>query len=143
MAHWLVTLSIRSPLAPWPPLSSSRDACPLQEALEAGYRLLDCAEYYENETGVGEAITASGLPREEIVIVSKIWNSTMYKGEAAIRARVKQQLQDLSVDYIDIYLVHWPVVAKVPGGTPVFVGAYPGTQLCCPPGRKYRLCVCV
>lgn len=94
------------------------------EAINAGYRLFDCAEYYQNEAGIGEAIRESKVPREDILIVSKVWNSTMFEGDAAIRATVKKQLRQLGTDYIDIYLIHWPVVAKIPGDIPVHVEAY-------------------
>ena len=76
--------------------------------------------------GVGEAIAASGVPREELFIIDKVWNDTIYKGESAIRAQVERSLKELQVEYIDLYLVHWPVpgyhidafVSRAPYGSP-------------------------
>eukprot|EP00036_Acanthoecidae_sp_10tr_P008468 CAMPEP_0182927770 /NCGR_PEP_ID=MMETSP0105_2-20130417/14138_1 /TAXON_ID=81532 ORGANISM="Acanthoeca-like sp., Strain 10tr" /NCGR_SAMPLE_ID=MMETSP0105_2 /ASSEMBLY_ACC=CAM_ASM_000205 /LENGTH=305 /DNA_ID=CAMNT_0025065739 /DNA_START=44 /DNA_END=957 /DNA_ORIENTATION=+ len=84
----------------------------LKDVLEVGYRCLDCAQFYGNEAGVGAAIGASGIPREQLFIINKCWNDTVYGGSAAIRALVEQQLKDLQVEYIDLYLVHWPVPGK-------------------------------
>ncbi|KAL1962695.1 hypothetical protein VTN77DRAFT_9239 [Rasamsonia byssochlamydoides] len=74
-------------------------------ALKCGYRHLDCALIYQNEKEVGEAIKASGIPREEIFITSKVWNT--YQDNVA--ASLAQTLKDLQTDYLDLYLVHWPV----------------------------------
>ncbi|KAL1980913.1 hypothetical protein VTN96DRAFT_3333 [Rasamsonia emersonii] len=74
-------------------------------ALKCGYRHLDCAFIYQNEKEVGEAIKASGIPREEIFITSKVWNT--YQPNVA--AGLEQTLKDLQTDYLDLYLVHWPV----------------------------------
>jgi diketogulonate reductase-like aldo/keto reductase len=57
--------------------------------LELGYRFLDCAEFYGNEAAVGEAIAASGVPREELFLASKVWSDTLYEGRDAIRAQVR------------------------------------------------------
>eukprot|EP00037_Helgoeca_nana_P006000 m.55699 g.55699 ORF g.55699 m.55699 type:complete len:314 (-) comp16910_c0_seq2:232-1173(-) len=84
----------------------------LVDALEAGYRMLDCAEYYINEEGIGEAIARSKVPRKDLFLISKVWNTTVYKGEAAIRDAVQKSLKALRTDYIDLYLIHWPVVGK-------------------------------
>mmetsp|Transcript_3118 Transcript_3118/g.7501 ORF Transcript_3118/g.7501 Transcript_3118/m.7501 type:complete len:314 (-) Transcript_3118:24-965(-) len=84
----------------------------VMDALQAGYRMFDCAEYYINEEGIGEAIARSKIPRKELFIVSKVWNTTLYEGEAAIRKTVTATLKALRTDYIDLYLIHWPVVGK-------------------------------
>lgn len=77
-----------------------------------GYRFLECAQFYNNEKEIGEAIKESGIPREELFLCSKVWTTTIEKGEDAIRAQVKQSLEDLKTDYLDLYLVHWPVPGK-------------------------------
>eukprot|EP01050_Picozoa_sp_SAG11_P028537 SAG11_NODE_7662_length_1113_cov_1.447732_1_plen_313_part_01 len=84
----------------------------VQAALELGYRFLDCAEFYGNEKAVGEAIAASGIPRSELFIASKVWSNTLYAGRDAIRAQVDKSLAELQIDYLDLYLVHWPVPGK-------------------------------
>lgn len=84
----------------------------VRDALEVGYRFLECAEFYGNESEVGKAIKASGVKREELFLCSKVWTTTIEKGEEAIRARLDKTLADLGTDYIDLYLVHWPVPGK-------------------------------
>ena len=84
----------------------------IQAALELGYRFLDCAEFYGNEKAVGEAIVASGVPRSELFLASKAWSDTLYAGRDAIRAQVDKSLAELQTDYLDLYLVHWPVPGK-------------------------------
>ncbi|XAO22864.1 hypothetical protein I312_104168 [Cryptococcus bacillisporus CA1280] len=74
-------------------------------ALQNGYRHLDCALIYKNEDEVGEGIKDSGVPREEIFITSKLWNSFH---DNAVES-LNRTLQSLQVDYLDLYLVHWPV----------------------------------
>ena len=49
------------------------------------------------------------MPRDELFIIDKVWNDTIFKGESAIRAQVERSLKELQVEYIDLYLVHWPV----------------------------------
>lgn len=73
---------------------------------------MECAEFYGNEAEVGKAIEGSGVPREELFLCSKVWTTTIEKGEEAIRARLDQTLADLKTDYIDLYLIHWPVPGK-------------------------------
>lgn len=60
----------------------------VRDALDAGYRFLECAEFYGNESEVGKAIKASGLKREELFLCSKVWTTTIEKGDEAIRARL-------------------------------------------------------
>lgn len=79
-------------------------------ALEAGYRLIDTAAVYGNEAGVGEAIRKSGIPRDEIFITTKLWNSD--QGKEHTRKAFDESLRKLGVDYVDLYLIHWPVPAK-------------------------------
>ncbi|XDG05137.1 hypothetical protein ABKA04_004752 [Annulohypoxylon sp. FPYF3050] len=74
-------------------------------ALKDGYRHIDAALVYANETEVGQGIKDSGVPREEIFITSKVWNSH----QDNVKAGLEKTLKDLDVDYLDLYLVHWPV----------------------------------
>lgn len=79
-------------------------------ALEAGYRAIDTAKVYANEAGVGKAIRASSVPREEIFVTTKVWNSDQGY-ESTLRA-FETSLSELGLDYVDLYLVHWPVKGK-------------------------------
>jgi diketogulonate reductase-like aldo/keto reductase len=76
-------------------------------ALEEGYRLIDTASAYKNEDGVGRAVHASSIPREELFITTKIWNNAQRIGD--IDGAFKRSLERLDLDYIDLYLIHWPV----------------------------------
>ena len=75
-------------------------------ALEDGYRLIDTAAMYGNESDVGEAVRASGLPREEVFVTTKLWH-TDHGFEPALRAG-RTSLERLGLGYIDLYLIHWP-----------------------------------
>lgn len=87
------------------------------DALKAGYRHIDCAEYYRNEHEVGAAIAkALGdgvLTREEIFVVSKLWNTG--HGETGVRKSCERSLKQLGLDQLDLYLIHWPVTGNVGG----------------------------
>lgn len=75
-------------------------------ALETGYRHIDTAAVYKNEEGVGKALKASGLAREDIFVTTKLWNSDQGY-DAALKA-FDTSLNKLGLDYVDLYLVHWP-----------------------------------
>lgn len=75
-------------------------------ALEVGYRLIDTAMIYQNEEGVGKAIAQSQVPREEIFVTTKVWNSD-HGYDSTLRA-YDESLKRLGLDYIDLYLIHWP-----------------------------------
>jgi diketogulonate reductase-like aldo/keto reductase len=75
-------------------------------ALETGYRSVDTAAMYHNEHGVGKAILESGIPRHEIFLTSKIWNSD--QGYQSTFRAFEKSLEKLQTDYIDLYLIHWP-----------------------------------
>ncbi|MGW6462047.1 aldo/keto reductase [Streptomyces sp. NPDC055078] len=76
-------------------------------ALEAGYRSIDTAAVYGNEPGTGRAVAASGVPREELFITTKLWNSA-HGYDAALRA-FDASLGRLGLDRVDLYLIHWPM----------------------------------
>jgi len=76
-------------------------------ALEAGYRLIDAATLYGNEKEVGEAIRASGLRREEIFVTTKMWDTDQIAHTQ--RDALQRSLDLLGLDYVDLYLLHWPV----------------------------------
>ncbi len=78
-------------------------------ALAAGYRSIDTAAIYGNEEGVGRAIAASGLPREDLFITSKVWVSDLGREETL--AAYDTSLARLGLDYLDLYLIHWPAPA--------------------------------
>jgi len=78
--------------------------------IEAGYRLIDTAEGYRNEEGVGEAIRAAGVPRSELFITSKLRNGG-HQRDAALRS-FDDTMQKLGIDGIDLFLIHWPVPSQ-------------------------------
>ncbi|RAJ43031.1 diketogulonate reductase-like aldo/keto reductase [Kitasatospora sp. SolWspMP-SS2h] len=79
-------------------------------ALEAGYRSIDTAAVYGNEHGVGKALAASGLPREELFVTTKLWNADQGHDET-LRA-FDASLDRLGLEYADLYLIHWPTPAR-------------------------------
>ncbi|MCL6424167.1 aldo/keto reductase [Brachybacterium sp. JHP9] len=80
------------------------------QALKAGYRHIDTATVYGNEKGVGKAIAASGVPREDLFVTTKLWNSDQGY-ESALEA-MDASLERLGLDYVDLYLIHWAVPSK-------------------------------
>ncbi len=79
-------------------------------ALDTGYRKIDTASAYQNEEGVGSAIKKSTIPREEIFLTTKVWN-TEQGYDQTLRA-FEKSLERLQTDYVDLYLIHWPVKSK-------------------------------
>ena len=79
-------------------------------ALEAGYRHFDTASFYGSERGLGEALRKSGLAREEVFIASKVWNTE--RGYGRTRAAFAASLERMGLDYLDLYLIHWPANRK-------------------------------
>ena len=78
----------------------------VSDALEAGYRHIDTAAVYGNELGVGRAIAASGIPRDELFITTKLWNSD--QGTQATFDAIDLSLAKLQLDSVNLYLIHWP-----------------------------------
>ncbi|MBE9500257.1 aldo/keto reductase [Streptomyces sp. GKU 257-1] len=76
-------------------------------ALESGYRSIDTAAAYENEEGVGRALTASGLPRDEVFVTTKLWNAD--QGYDTTLRAFDASLAKLGLDFVDLYLIHWPM----------------------------------
>jgi len=79
-------------------------------ALQAGYRSIDTAKAYGNEEGVGKAIADSGIAREELFVTTKLWNDD-HGHDEALKA-FDASLSKLGLDYLDLYLIHWPVPAQ-------------------------------
>src|SRR3954453_7205676 len=75
-------------------------------ALEVGYRHIDTAMIYGNEEPVGRAIRDSGIPREELFVTTKLWNTD--QGAANVRPTFEASLERLDIGYVDLYLMHWP-----------------------------------
>jgi 2,5-diketo-D-gluconate reductase A len=87
------------------PPEKTQDA--VEEALETGYRHIDTAAAYRNERGVGAAIAAAGIPREEIFVTTKLWNSA--QGYESTLGAFQKSIDRLGMDHVDLYLIHWPV----------------------------------
>ncbi|MFE7170635.1 aldo/keto reductase [Streptomyces sp. NPDC057616] len=79
-------------------------------ALEAGYRSIDTAAIYGNEEGTGRAIAASGVPRKDIFVTTKLWNGD--QGYDSTLRAFDTSLQKLGLEYVDLYLIHWPAPAR-------------------------------
>lgn len=89
------------------------DEAAFDAALEVGYRSIDTAAIYKNEEGVGRAVhraIASGVPREDLFVTTKLWNTSHAYDKAL--AALDKSLVRLGLDYVDLYLIHWPVPAQ-------------------------------
>lgn len=102
-------------------------------ALELGYRKIDTASAYQNEEGVGRGILASGVDRKDVFLTTKVWNSEQGH-EHTLRA-FDQSLARLQTDYVDLYLIHWPVPGK-------FVDTYRAMEKLYKEGRTKAIGVC-
>ena len=85
-------------------------AAAVRQALALGYRSIDTATIYGNERGVGEAIRSSGVPRGELFVTTKVWNDDMRADR--VEAAFSESLGRLGLDYVDLYLLHWPIKGK-------------------------------
>ncbi|MEH6955553.1 aldo/keto reductase [Neobacillus drentensis] len=82
----------------------------VKTAIEHGYRSIDTAAIYDNEEGVGQGIKESGFSREDLFVTSKVWNADL--GYESTLAAYQTSLDKLGLDYLDLYLIHWPVAGK-------------------------------
>ncbi|MCL8017361.1 aldo/keto reductase [Streptomyces sp. AS02] len=93
-------------LGTWP-MDDTQAEQAVRDALELGYRLVDTAANYRNETGVGRGVTTSGVPREEIVVTTKL--PGRHHGYEETLASFEESRARLGLDYVDLYLIHWPL----------------------------------
>lgn len=91
--------------------SGESTAPAVQCAIQNGYRLIDTAAFYGNEREVGEGVKSSGVPREEIFVTTKVWNDMQREGRQ--RESFEKSLRALDMEYVDLYLVHWPIPGKI------------------------------
>jgi len=82
----------------------------VEEALAVGYRHVDTAAAYRNETGVGAAIAAAGVPREDVFVTTKLWNSE--QGYDSTLRAFEKSIERLGTDHVDLYLIHWPLPSR-------------------------------
>lgn len=82
----------------------------IRKAIDLGYRHIDTAMIYENEAAVGKAIKESGIPRNDIFLTTKLWNEDIRHNNA--QKAIDTSLSKLKMDYVDLYLVHWPIKGK-------------------------------
>nr|WP_325063594.1 aldo/keto reductase [Risungbinella massiliensis] len=97
-------------LGVWKMDSGQEVEASVRDAIEAGYRHIDTAAIYKNEEGVGRAIKDAGIGREELFVTTKVWNDD-FGYETTLRA-FEESRKKLGLDYLDLYLVHWPVTGK-------------------------------
>lgn len=83
----------------------------VRAAVDLGYRSFDTAAIYGNERGVGRALRACGVPREELFVTTKLWNDDVRRDRPA--AAFEESLRRLGLEYVDLYLVHWPITGKL------------------------------
>jgi len=110
----LVPMPASSGQASAPAPSSGPDICEkiVTAALNSGYSMLDCAQFYGNEAWIGSAWKKAGVARDTIYITSKVWNDVIYRGADAVKTQVNTAISCLQCGYIDLFLVHWPVPGK-------------------------------
>ena len=101
---------------------SEGDTVPAVQAIKNGYRLIDTAAFYFNEKEVGEAVRKCGVPRGELFITTKLWNDMQREGRQ--REAFESSLKELGLEYVDLYLVHWPVPEKIHETWKILEGLY-------------------
>jgi methylglyoxal/glyoxal reductase len=89
-------------------MTNEQVAVAMQAAFMAGYRHIDTASFYNNEAAVGKAVRESGIPREEMFVTTKLWPTHYFFPEKACA----KSLQKLGLEYVDLYLLHWPTPGK-------------------------------
>lgn len=89
-------------------MTSEQVAVAMKAAFDIGYRHFDTASFYKNEEAVGKAVRESGIPREEIFITTKLWPTDYFWAEKAFA----KSLENLGLEYVDLYLLHWPTLGK-------------------------------
>lgn len=82
----------------------------VKQAIEAGYRLVDTAKIYGNEKEVGEAVRSAEVPRDALFVTTKVWNED--QGYDTTREAFETSMEKLGLDYLDLYLIHWPATAR-------------------------------
>lgn len=90
--------------------TSENDVSIILSAIECGYRLLDTASIYKTEQQTGAAIRESGIPREEITVISKVWRNDL--GYHKTKEAFAKSLKQTGLNYLDLYLIHWPANAR-------------------------------
>jgi diketogulonate reductase-like aldo/keto reductase len=108
----------------------------VNSAIVEGYRLIDTAAFYKNEQQVGEGVRSSGIARDEVFVTTKVWISD-YGYEQTLRA-FDESLRKLEFDFLDLYLIHWPV----PSAFPETVNSYKAAMKLLAEGRVRAIGVC-
>lgn len=98
-------------LGVWQISSDAETERVVRGAIEHGYRSVDTAKIYGNERGVGQAIRRCGVPREQLFITTKVWNDDVRRDR--VLEAFDLSLKTLGLDYVDLYLVHWPITGKI------------------------------
>lgn len=110
-------------------------------ALEAGYRHIDTAEFYFNEEGVGKALAETSLPRKDIFVTTKVWNT--HQGFDATLRAFDLSMQKLGLDTLDLYLVHWPITKDFKEDYPArFIDTWRALERLYEEGRVRAIGVC-
>lgn len=97
-------------LGVWQAKDGDETRLAVRTAIDAGYRLIDTAMVYQNEESVGQGIRDSGVPRDELFVTTKLWNSD--QGADMVRPALQASLQRLGLEHVDLYLIHWPTPAR-------------------------------
>jgi methylglyoxal/glyoxal reductase len=98
-------------LGVWQVNSDAETERAVRTAIDAGYRSIDTAKIYGNEQGVGRGVRNCGVPREQLFVTTKVWTVDIRRDNVV--GAFEQSLRALGLDYIDLYLVHWPIAGKI------------------------------